>query len=266
MIETANVDLRHAVKADVFFRGARSLPMRGVAVASDERPRDRCGRVRSPATFSSYRKGLKPPNAGLTFPATPPTPEQVLHMLAVCPDNPSGRRLRALIVVLWRAGLRIHEALNLVEADLDRDALTVTVNRGKGGKYRVAGMDERAWELLQPWLDERRERLPHGPVFCIVRGATAGQHWSTSGARTAVRDLGRKAGVPRRVAPHQLRHALAIEWHREGAPVIYISLQFGHSNVGTTNTYLAGIDNHEVVQAIAKREWPVPALPAGAIA
>jgi len=59
--------------------------------------------------------------------------------------------------VLWRAGLRIHEALALSERDLDRRRGSLLVRRGKGGRRREVGMDEWAWERLQPWLDTRAE-------------------------------------------------------------------------------------------------------------
>jgi integrase len=65
------------------------------------------------------------------------------------------RRLRALLVVLWRAGLRIHEALALGEADLDPRRGSVLVRRGKGGRRRDVGMDDWAWEQLLLWLTVR---------------------------------------------------------------------------------------------------------------
>jgi integrase len=55
--------------------------------------------------------------------------------------------------MLWRAGLRIGEALDLAETDLDRSRGAVLVRRGKGGKRREVGMDRWAWDQLQPWLD-----------------------------------------------------------------------------------------------------------------
>ena len=55
-----------------------------------------------------------------------------------------------LIVILWRAGLRIHEALALSEADLDRRRGSVLVRRGKGGRRRTVGMDDWAWEHIEP--------------------------------------------------------------------------------------------------------------------
>lgn len=59
------------------------------------------------------------------------------------------RRLRGLIVVLWRAGLRIHEALALNESHLDRRRGALLVRRGKGARRREVGIDKWAWEHLQ---------------------------------------------------------------------------------------------------------------------
>jgi site-specific recombinase XerD len=125
-------------------------------------------------------------------------------------DTIHGRRLRGLIVVLWRAGLRIHEALALAEADLDARRGSLLVRRGKGGRRREVGMDDWAWEQLTAWLDVRVE-LPVGPLFCVVNGPTRGRHWSPAAARAELRRTAAAAGVRRRFAPHQLRHAHAVE-------------------------------------------------------
>ena len=95
-----------------------------------------------------------------------------------------GRRLRGLIVILWRAGLRIHEALALAEADLDQRRGAVLVRRGKGGRRREVGMDAWGWTELQPWL-ETRVALPVGPLFCVLTGPTRGRHWSSAAARAS---------------------------------------------------------------------------------
>lgn len=78
-----------------------------------------------------------------------------------------------LIVVLWRAGLRVGEALALALSDLDPARGSVVVWRGKGDKRRAAGMDEWAWTQMHPWLAQRRT-FPVGPLFCVVHGPTAG--------------------------------------------------------------------------------------------
>jgi site-specific recombinase XerD len=88
--------------------------------------------------------------------------------------HPAGLRLRALIVLLSRAGLRISEALALQESDLDRGRGAVLVGRGKGGKRREVGMDRWPRQQLDPWLEIRRE-LSIGALLCVINGPTAGR-------------------------------------------------------------------------------------------
>jgi site-specific recombinase XerD len=119
-------------------------------------------------------------------------------------------RLRALIIVRWRAGLRIGEALAFAETDLDAHRGAVLVRRGKGDKRREVGMDSWAWEQLEPW-QQLRMQLPIGPLFCVIHGPTAGRNWAPSSARRQLGRTAAAAGVRRRCAPHQLRHAHAVE-------------------------------------------------------
>ena len=65
------------------------------------------------------------------------------------------------------------------------------------------------------------------------------------------------AGVRRRFAPHQLRHAHAGEMAREGVPLIVIQRQLGHSNLGITSVYLQGIDNAEIIETVHARRAPM---------
>ena len=104
-------------------------------------------------------------------------------------------------MLLWRAGLRISEALSLHEGDLDRARGAVLVRRGKGGKRREVGMDRWAWEQLEPWLEIRRE-LSTGAVLCVIHGPTAGRRWEPSAARKQLHLAAARAGVRRRFAPH----------------------------------------------------------------
>src|SRR3954451_15795484 len=127
-----------------------------------------------------------PRNKGIRYPADPPTVEEIVAVMRGAGDGPHGRRLRALIVVLWGAGLRIHEALALNESDLDRRRGSLLVRRGNGGRRPEVGMDEWAWEQLEPWSTARLE-LPVGPLLCIISGPTRGRPWSPAAARTALR-------------------------------------------------------------------------------
>jgi site-specific recombinase XerD len=208
---------------------------------------DAAGRRRSPATMPGFHAGCPPRNKGVRYPADPPTIEEIIAVMRSAGDGLHGRRLRGLIVVLWRAGLRINEALALNEPDLNHRRGSLLVRRGKGGRRREVGMDEWAWEQLQPWLAGRLE-LPVGPLFCVINGRTRGREWSGAAARAVLRRTAAAAGVRRRFAPHQLRHAHAVEMAHEGVPLIVIQRQLGHSNLGITSIYLQGIDNAEIIE------------------
>ena len=134
---------------------------------------DSAGRRRSPATLPGYHAGRPPRNKGRLYPADPPSVEEIIAVMRQSGDDRHGFRLRALIVVLWRGGLRIHEALALGERDLDPRRGSLLVRSGKGGRRREIGMDTWGWEQLQPWLVARVE-LPIGPLFCVIDGLTPG--------------------------------------------------------------------------------------------
>jgi integrase len=217
---------------------------------------DRAGRRRSPATMPGFHAGRPPSNKGLRYPADPPKVEEIIAVMRAAGDRPHGRRLRALIVLLWRAGLRIHEALALTEGDLDQRRGALLIRRGKGGRRREVGLDAWGWEEFRPWLELRPE-LPFGALLCVINGTTCGRHWSTAAARTELRRTGALAGVRRRFAPHQLRHAHAVEMAREGVPLIVIQRQLGHSNLGITSVYLQGIDSDEIIETVHARRAPM---------
>ena len=132
---------------------------------------DAAGRRRSPATLPGYHSGRAPRNKGRRYPADPPPVEEIIAVMRRAGDSMHGLRTRALVVLLWRAGLRISEALALAESDLDRSRGAVLVRHGKGGKRREVGMDPWGWEQLAPWL-ERRLELPVGALLCIITGPT----------------------------------------------------------------------------------------------
>jgi site-specific recombinase XerC len=166
---------------------------------------DAAGRRRSPATLPGYHAGRA---TKACYPADPPTVEEIVAVMRRAADDGHGWRVRAMIVVLWRARLRIQEALALTEHDRDPRRGSPLVRNGKGGRRREVGVDAWGWEQIQPWLNARAE-LPVGPLFCIIDGRTCGRPWSGAAVRTEFRRLAARAGVRRRFAPHQLRHAPA---------------------------------------------------------
>jgi site-specific recombinase XerD len=195
---------------------------------------DAAGRRRSPATMPGYHAGRPHRDKGRLCPANPPTVEEIVAVMRAARDDRYGDRLRALIVVLWRSGLRVAEALALGEADRDPRRGSLLVRYGKGGRHREIGMDAWGSEQLRPWLASRLE-LPVGSLFCVIDGPTRGRPWSSANVRVEFRRLASQAGIRRRFAPHQLRHAHAVELAREGVPLNVIQRQLGHANLGTTS-------------------------------
>jgi hypothetical protein len=163
---------------------------------------DAAGRRRSPATMPGYHAGRPPRNKGIRYPADPPTVDEIVAVMRHTAENRHGWRLRAMIVVLWRAGLRVQEALALAEHDLDHRRGSILVRCGKGGRRREVGMDEWGREHLLPWLTARVD-LPVGPLLCIIDGPTRGRPWSGAAVRTEFRRVAAPGGcqAPVRAAP-----------------------------------------------------------------
>jgi site-specific recombinase XerD len=137
----------------------------------------------------------------MLYPPDPPRVEEIIAVMRQAGDDRHGLRVRALIAVLWRAGLRISEALALSESDVDPRRGSVLVRHGKGDRRREAGMDDWGFEHLLVWV-QRRAELPVGPLFCVIDGSTRGRSWSATAARAELRRLAVEVGVRRRFAPH----------------------------------------------------------------
>jgi site-specific recombinase XerD len=163
---------------------------------------DAAGRRRSPATIPGYLAGRAPHNKGMQYPPDPPRPEEIVLVMRQAGEGRHGLRVRALVAVLWRGGLRISEALALNETDIDDRRGSLLIRHGKGDKRREAGMDQFGFEQLAAWL-AHRVSLPPGPLFCVIDGPTRGRRWAATTARAELRQLAVDAGVRRRFAPHQ---------------------------------------------------------------
>jgi site-specific recombinase XerD len=202
----------------------------------------------------TWNRGKKSPYRGKRLPPEPLSAEEVESLIRACSNRaPTGVRNRALIVVLWRGGLRIGEALALKPKDLDPEAGTIRVLHGKGDKSRLVGLDAGAWSVLQRWLDKRKELKIDGRrrVFCTLQGKPLQPQY----VRELLPRLARKVGLDKRVHPHGLRHTHACELRQEGLDLGIISKQLGHASVATTSRYLDHIHPQAVVDAIRSREW-----------
>lgn len=208
----------------------------------------------SPAIARGHRAGVPPANAGRRFPAEILTPEEARALIAACSRRaPTGVRNRALLVVLYRGGLRISEALALRPKDVDAAAGTITVLHGKGDRRRTVGLDDGAFDVVARWLERRQALSLTGrqPLFCTLDGRSL----QSSYVRALLPRLARKAGLAKRVHPHGLRHTHAAELAAEGKPVNLIQAQLGHASLATTDRYLRHIAPRELVETMRAREW-----------
>lgn len=206
------------------------------------------------AKIGSWNKGRENANKGKKLPPEPLTESEVAALIKACSHRaPTGIRNRALLVILWRGGLRIGEALALRPKDLDPDKGTVRVLHGKGDKSRLVGLDPEAWSIIQRWLDKRRELgiTGHKRVFCTLDGTPV----QASYVRNLLKRLADKAGIEKRVHPHGLRHTHASELANEGTPLHVVQRQLGHSSLATTSAYVNHLAPQEVVNVMQQREW-----------
>lgn len=196
----------------------------------------------------------QPANKGKRYPPEPLTRDEVLRLMSAPSGRaPTGIRNRALIALLYRAGLRISEALALFPKDVDRTAGTVRILHGKGDRSRTVGMDPEAFAMVERWMDTRTSKgiNGHAPVFCTLKA----KPMSPAYVRALLPRLGRKAGIEKRVHAHGLRHTMAAELRAEGTDIGIISKQLGHSSIATTARYLDHIEPTAVIDTMRARTW-----------
>ncbi|HUP55499.1 MAG TPA: tyrosine-type recombinase/integrase, partial [Methylomirabilota bacterium] len=152
-----------------------------------------------------------------------------------------GVRDRALLELLYAAGLRVSEAVGLDREDLSLDGAFVRVI-GKGDKERLVPIGEVALDWLGTWLDGPRAALVErshvapirgGPLFLGDRGGRLARQT----AWAAVGGAARRAGLGGRVSPHTLRHSFATHLLEGGADLRVVQELLGHASISTTQLY-----------------------------
>jgi site-specific recombinase XerD len=191
-----------------------------------------------------------------SLPPEPLTKDEIILLLSQTGKGACGLRDRALIVLLWRAGLRISEALRLQLRDIDKtkDGTTVRVRHGKNDNHRTVAIGVDATAYLDAWL-ATRSKYPSNWVFCRIRRRN-GKHdvLTPSAVRKLLKHLAQKAGIEKRVHAHGFRHTFALELDSEGVPLRVIQQALGHADASTTSTYLSALGGREVVGMLANRK------------
>lgn len=203
----------------------------------------------------TFVTGGTPPNKGKKLPGEVLTPDEISALLRQCSRKaPTGIRDRALITIMYRAGLRVSEALALKPSDVDMRRGAVRVRHGKGDRSRTVGIGDGALAVLQLWLDARkRAGIANGgrALFCTLKGTPM----SDQQVRNMLKRRARNAGIERRVHPHALRHSYAFELSARGTPVNLIQQALGHAWLQTTDIYLRHIAPADVLALGRDDDW-----------
>lgn len=226
-------------------------PNRRSNVRSAERGRGRCLRCKVESADKTT-VSRTPKRARRTLPIAPKklpkrlTREEAAALLAQ-PNRryPTGIRDRALIRLMYRAGLRCSEGLDLRVRDVQLERRELRVNAGKGDKDRVVWFDEATVELLQRWKDIRPKS---DWFFCTL----AGGRLRDSNVREMFARRGRKAGIEIRVHPHLCRHTYASELLEDGYSLLEVQRLLGHERLETTAIYVHLADERLRQRLIAR--------------
>ncbi len=166
------------------------------------------------------------------------TETDVTRLLEAPPaHDPLGVRDRAILEVLYSAGLRVSELTGLNVEDLDLDAGLATI-RGKGKRERLALLGRPALKIVRRWMEVRSQVLR-------AKGRTqAAVFLNQRGARLTSRSVGRLlqkylalAGLDPRTSPHTLRHSFATHLLDRGADIRSVQELLGHQSLSTTQVY-----------------------------
>jgi integrase/recombinase XerD len=216
------------------------------------------------------RLGVRPDDpAALVEPPRLPRPlpkamteSQVDALLAVPDvDTPEGLRDRAMLELMYAAGLRVSELVNLPANAVNLRQGVVRV-RGKGGKERLVPLGEESQHWLERYLAQARPQLAGGkpvpadadgqvPLFLTPqrKAPTRQAYWQSLKRHAAA------AGIdPRGVTPHGVRHSFATHLLNHGADLRALQLLLGHASLSTTQIYTLVAREH--LQRLHARHHP----------
>lgn len=160
-----------------------------------------------------------------------------VEALLAGPDigGPRGARDRAMLEVLYGAGLRVSELIGLRPGDINlEDGFLIC--RGKGGKERIVPLGAAACAAVRAYLDAARpvfEKRANAALFLTRRGGP----FTRQGFWKLLKRYAREAGVASKISPHVLRHSFATHLLERGADLRSVQLMLGHSQITTTQVY-----------------------------
>jgi len=148
---------------------------------------------------------------------------------------------RALLVLLYSAGLRVGEVVRLQIADLDVDRHLIRVHAGKGRKDRYTILSDRALATVRQYIHE------YGPATWLFPGERPNRPLSVRSAQKVVEAARRRVGLIGKVSAHTLRHSFATHLLEAGTDIRYIQELLGHASPKTTQIY-THVTRHDIAR------------------
>lgn len=158
-------------------------------------------------------------------------------------ENTNNIKHRCIVSLLYSAGLRRSELLNLKFEDIDSKRMVITVKHGKGNKDRLTILSE---SVLK---DLRQYYLEWKPKKYLFEGKP-GQQYSPSSILQLIKRAAKKAKINKNITPHMLRHSFATHLLENGTDLRYIQVLLGHSSTRTTEVYTqVAINNIKTIKS-----------------
>jgi site-specific recombinase XerD len=181
-------------------------------------------------------EGVSPPRRERRLPSLLAQDQARACVEVVSGDDPASLRDRAILELLYGAGLRVSELAGLDIDTIDRDDATVRVT-GKGNKQRIAVYGRPAATALERYLAVGRPLMSKGDTKALFLNHRGGQRLSVRAIELLVQKYAGLAGIDRRVFPHLFRHSFATHLLDGGADVRIVQELLGHESAGTTQIY-----------------------------
>ena len=160
-------------------------------------------------------------------------------------DVTNNLKHKCILMLIYSAGLRRSELLNLTISDIDSKRMVIIINGAKGKKDRISLLSDNLLQLLRQYYKE------YHPKKYLFEGQNGGKYSATSIANI-LRKGAKKAGIRKTVTPHMLRHSFATHLLEQGTDLRYIQELLGHGSSKTTEIY-----THVSKKAIDKIKNPM---------
>ena len=192
---------------------------------------------------TNHAKVVDLPKRQITLPDVL-TVDEVRNLLEVPkPTTLAGHRDAAMLELLYAAGLRVSELINLKLLDVNLEACFLRV-MGKGSKERVVPFGSYAKLRLDSYLEFARPGLLKERISAYLFVARAGKPMTRQGFWKLLRRYAQKSGLIKHITPHTLRHSFATHLLEGGADLRTVQVMLGHVDISTTQIYTHVAQKH----------------------